>query len=1162
MSPTETAPAPATETAIPKDPLVHKSYAVPTAIAMAAVVVATLLAVTDEMWLRRPYKGVQAKYQETYSDYLAKVAAKRRDFYDNVFLKLPEFVKLNEAVKSASESVHDKAMAIEAQLKTATDRSRRLGEALKISKSELSAATYEAEHEAHEYGFAKVEDAPQSKKALEEIAKIQAREIEYTWTEFSADGGKFVEKQMSEKGKVADLLEKGLALEAEKATRQQELGAANASVTAASKEREKWLAENSANLKYVLANADDATKKAITASGAAKYLDESVVSLRPDVILGLKSDVDKIPHSWNVFRDGIAQALPHVSDMPLFGGDIKQIHIRDAANWVDRCETCHLNARSPMPVTVESLRATLGSKVGDLPAWETSKIDAMPLALFASHPNPELLKTHDPERFGCSMCHNGNGVAITSVELAHGENEHWLQPLFPKENIEAGCVQCHQKDLVLAHGERINAGRDDFRRAGCWGCHKYENFNTEIDRITALEGRTKDIENEQQAKTLRAKNLQALSETMDEDPQYARNKAEQVALAQDVAGLETEKQQIARQLRDAFKERQRVGPNLKEVRVKILRGFLTEWIKSPRDAHKDAAGEAFRPDTKMPTFRWTDDEEVKDVAAFLWQSALDPAEFREYKLPAFRLGDAKKGEELFKTTGCLVCHSIGKGADRIGNDYAANLSNLGEKDTPEFVQRWIHHPRERLAAYDRAREAGKRDVTGHLATDADADNYVWTNHTIMPNFRLNDDEVRDIATYLTTQKRDGVKYEDAPWLDDRTKDANGLTRFDRGRKLVLYQGCAGCHEIRGLEDEKGIGTELTQEGGKPIERLDFGHHTIAAERGIEPLKDHKEGLLEDAGTLFDKDGEWYRPRGFFLHKIAKPDFFDESKYLPDRFSKLRMPQFKFAARQILDLTTFILGSVDSKIPTSSRYQPDDAGQAIREGWWIVKKYNCQGCHQIEATDEPALWKVPFFAKQIADNKRDQFLPPTLVGVGFRLQPEFIARFLRDPSLGGDRKNPRSVRAHLPERMPTFDFSDDEIAKLVRFFEAMAKQPAVYQPPKLETLTSAERAAAKAIYFANGSCAQCHVVDGVAWSDQTKGPNLSYAPQRLRYEWTHRWVPAPGLMQPNTQMTQNFGEKPGADGKWRFAPELPETRGVSEDHAELMVRYILSGLAGK
>ena len=72
---------------------------------------------------------------------------------------------------------------------------------------------------------------------------------------------------------------------------------------------------------------------------------------------------------------------------------------------------------------------------------------------FTSHPEPELLKIHDPDKFGCSPCHQGNGRATTSVEKAHGNYEHWLWPMFPKPNVEAGCQTCHAADMVLASGD-------------------------------------------------------------------------------------------------------------------------------------------------------------------------------------------------------------------------------------------------------------------------------------------------------------------------------------------------------------------------------------------------------------------------------------------------------------------------------------------------------------------------------------------------------------------------------------------------------------------------------------------------------------------------------------------------------------------------------------
>ena len=105
-------------------------------------------------------------------------------------------------------------------------------------------------------------------------------------------------------------------------------------------------------------------------------------------------------------------------------------------------------------------------------------------AAFVSHPNKELLKTHDPERFGCSTCHGGNGRGTTSVEKGHGRYKHWLWPLYYKENIEAGCNQCHNRDRVLQGAEVLNRGKNLFQVRGCAGCHRYEAFDREIDALS------------------------------------------------------------------------------------------------------------------------------------------------------------------------------------------------------------------------------------------------------------------------------------------------------------------------------------------------------------------------------------------------------------------------------------------------------------------------------------------------------------------------------------------------------------------------------------------------------------------------------------------------------------------------------------------------------
>ncbi len=51
------------------------------------------------------------------------------------------------------------------------------------------------------------------------------------------------------------------------------------------------------------------------------------------------------------------------------------------------------------------------------------------------------------------------------------------------------------------------------------------------------------------------------------------------------------------------------------MRLKLKKNWIPVWLKKPTD---------FRPTTKMPNFR-LNDEQIKAISAYLWQSALtDP----------------------------------------------------------------------------------------------------------------------------------------------------------------------------------------------------------------------------------------------------------------------------------------------------------------------------------------------------------------------------------------------------------------------------------------------------------------------------------------------------------------------------------------------------------
>ncbi len=145
---------------------------------------------------------------------------------------------------------------------------------------------------------------------------------------------------------------------------------------------------------------------------------------------------------------------------------------------------------------------------------------------------------------------------------------------------------------------------------------------------------------------------------------------------------------------------------------------------------------------------------------------------------------------------------------------------------------------------------------------------------------------------------------------------------EEGKKWVRHYGCAGCHEISGMEDEGRIGTELTFEGSKPIERLDFALFTEPSQRGgkdSEPITDKEDlaRLPEGPPTK-----PWYDHKGFFEHKLAEPNVYDKGKVKRET-EALRMPNVHLTKEQVLDLTTFLLGSQETSLPASYQYKPGD-----------------------------------------------------------------------------------------------------------------------------------------------------------------------------------------------------------------------------------------------
>ncbi len=841
-----------------------------------------------------------------------------------------------------------------------------------------------------------------------------------------------------------------------------------------------------------------------------QYLADHMVDLTPEQIEGLKKKYE----AWDP--------------------QIVQINVADA-NIVDRCESCHLGTREPVLVTAAGMTP------------KGHKLDEFSRA-FVSHPSKDLLTLHDPDKFGCSPCHNGNGRATTSAEKAHGNYEHWLWPMYKKQNIEAGCQTCHAADMVLVAGtttvgQTINDGKDLFRVRGCTGCHRYEGYDKEPEDLTNIAQQIKQLEGQQKDNLKQANALRAQADKAETNEEANRLNAQAEALVVSNSKLAGRVEQLDLQAKSVLRDMKKVGPNLKEIRAKINPNWIPAWLTKPTN---------FRPTTKMPNFR-LNDEQIRAISAYLWQTALPDAIEKQ------KPGNAGHGKELFETRGCLACHSMGEGDDREGGNFAANLSRVGEKDNYDYLVRWVLNPRHRLRPYCpvEKKDIGPEDYAKkklpyvfdaeHSTCPNDGHELQVQQMTVMPILRLTQEDAQDIASYLITKKhQEPAAYAAAAYLDDPKLK-------EQGKTWIKHFGCAGCHEIAGLEEEGRIGTELSAEGSKPIERLDFALLTETAERGgKEPIEDAEIQKRLPSGPANNR--AWYEHLGFFEHKLAMPNIYDKGK-IKGETEKLRMPDPHLNQEQIRALVTFLLGSQETSLPAAYQYRPEDARRDIQDGWWVVKKYNCMGCHQFYTGQQNVPGAATALETVPAYKEAKEKLPPKLLTEGARVDPEWLLRFLSNPALSTSDVNRNGVRPYLGVRMPTFNFSPNELRKLVRFFQAVSQQPQPYVPQKLAELSPQEKEMGRSLFSsAAAPCLKCHATGDPTHDKNATAPNFLLAKERLKPGWAERWLIDPQSISPGTAMPSNLFRK--EHEQWVFNGPTPAAfAGYQQDHTKLLVRYI-------
>ena len=343
--------------------------------------------------------------------------------------------------------------------------------------------------------------------------------------------------------------------------------------------------------------------------------------------------------------------------------------------------------------------------------------------------------------------------------------------------------------------------------------------------------------------------------------------------------------------------------------------------------------------------------------------------------------------------------------------------------------------------------------------------------TSMPSLRLSNREIDNVVAYLMSLQKA---------TPNAAGESIGKVDVAEGETLVRTYGCFGCHEIPGFENESKVGADLGEFGAKLADELDFGD-TVGIEHS------------------------W---TGWTIGKVTDP-----RRYQTRRIAS-RMPvfhQIKNNEENARALAVLLKSFQPEKYPLSYIHNRSEKLNRIDAGRRLAKKYNCTGCHVIEG--EGGDYRDVIIAHEgLSDMIATQLAPPPLKAEGARVYPDWLFKFLKEPS---------DIRYGLKVRMPTFGLSDDEATTLVEYFSALDDEPFPYETLKVPTPTRAELRVGKQI-FDELQCISCHPSQGEVipeGSDKAGRPDLSLAKERLKPDWLIDWMKDPQAFQPGTAMPQ-------------------------------------------
>ena len=414
------------------------------------------------------------------------------------------------------------------------------------------------------------------------------------------------------------------------------------------------------------------------------------------------------------------------------------------------------------------------------------------------------------------------------------------------------------------------------------------------------------------------------------------------------------------------------------------------------------------------------------------------------------------GRKLLVEFNCIGCHRLQDidRPDMLGPD----LSSVGTKVSREWIYKWLKEPRT------------LNDADGNVIVDG-----VLTRPR-MPQFRLNEEELRALSAYLSVQRAQSVEH-----YSLNPKIVASLTRqgdaADQGKTRFNQMFCVTCHALavdRGGETSLiggDIGPELTKVGSK-----------------VNP-----EWLTA-----------WLRnPQNYLQHT--------------------KMPQYRWSDKDLYEVTQYILKRlVDPDLLKDVPRLDSPSVEEIQSGRRLFVAKGCAECHAIRGVtaesdfgpDLSAFAMTPH-PHRITMNSHDRNAIPwhfangdiSRLDVTVSSVPRFMISFIH-----AKVTNPTSV---TPEtNMPAFHMSQSDLEDLTTALLSMVgssdRHTAEDSPIIPRAKAEFHPAAPFEALYRRYKCEVCHAFNGYGG---TLAPDLSYEGSRAQPEWLIQFLENPQTLRP-------------------------------------------------